>query len=169
VISNEIAYVAYYNQGLRIFDLRTPIPSEIAFYDTYPIDEPLFKMQGAWGIYADFPSGRLLVSDRHTGLHLLEFNEPVFQVSTGNTFDVYPNPVAEGGIVTIKLNVDDFEDVEISIYDLFGKIVETKAIEKQSYAQLSLNLAAGIYIIRVRYTDYSGDPVMEQKKIVVSE
>ncbi|MFT6244775.1 MAG: hypothetical protein ACJAXI_001544 [Crocinitomicaceae bacterium] len=169
VISNEFAYVAYYNEGLRIFDLRAPIPSEIAYYDTYPIDEPLFKMQGAWGIYADFPSGRLLVSDRHTGLHLLEFNEPVFQVSTENSFDVYPNPAIEGGSITVKFNVEIFEDLEVAIYDLFGKIVESKSIIDQSFAQFNLDLASGVYVVRVCYTDYLGDEILEQKKIVVSE
>ncbi|MDC1385721.1 T9SS type A sorting domain-containing protein, partial [Crocinitomicaceae bacterium] len=158
-----------YNEGVRIFDLRAPIPSEIAYYDTYPIDEPLFKMQGAWGIYKDFPSGRLLVSDRHTGLHLLQFNEPVFKVSTGNTFDVYPNPAIEGGSVTIKFNVEIFEDLEISLHDLFGKIVESKSIIDESYAQFNLDLASGIYFVRVSYTDYLGDTILEQKKILVSE
>ncbi len=126
-------------------------------------------MQGAWGIYKDFPSGRLLVSDRHTGLHLLQFNEPVFQVSTGNTFDVYPNPAIEGGSVTIKFNVEIFEDLEISLHDLFGKIVESKSIIDESYAQFNLDLASGIYFVRVSYTDYLGDTILEQKKILVSE
>ncbi|NRA11229.1 MAG: choice-of-anchor B family protein, partial [Crocinitomicaceae bacterium] len=168
-ITDELAYVAYYNEGLRIFDLRTPIPTEIAYYDTYPIDEPLFKMQGAWGVYADFPSGRLLVSDRHTGLHLLEFNEPVFQVSTGNVIDVYPNPIVGNDALTVKFNVEIFEDLEISIYDLFGKLIESKSIENQTYAQFSLDRAACIYVVRVSYTDYLGDHILEQRKVVVSE
>lgn len=168
VITNEFAYVAYYNEGLRIFNLKTPIPSEIAYYDTYPIDELLFKMQGAWGIYASFPSGRLLVSDRHTGLFLFDFNGAVFQSTSSDDVEIYPNPIAGDGSITVKLNVEKFENLQISIYDLVGNKVDGQSVIGQSYAQFSLDLAAGIYVVKVSYTDYLGDQILEQKKIILN-
>lgn len=167
VVTNEFAYVAYYNEGLRIFDLRTPIPSEIAYYDTYPIDEPLFKMQGAWGMYASFPSGRLLVSDRHTGLFLFDFNDAVFQSASSGDVDLYPNPVLGDDFITVKLNVEEFDELEIFIYDLLGNQVDGQSVFGQSYAQFNLDLATGIYIVRVKYLNYLGESVYVQKKLMV--
>lgn len=167
VITNEFAYVAYYNEGLRIYDLRTPFPTEIAYYDTYPIEEPLFKMQGAWGIYASYPSGRLLVSDRHTGLYLMDFNEELFTVSTGNDVDVFPNPIVDGQPLTIKFNIEDFEDLEIKVYNYLGQIVDQTSIENQSYTEMTLDLATGMYIVRIKYVDYLGEQVFLQKKILI--
>ena len=62
--TDEFAFVAYYNEGLRIFDIRNT-PLEIAHYDTYPVDF-FYKLNGAWGIYSELPSERLLVSDRQS-------------------------------------------------------------------------------------------------------
>jgi len=168
VISNEFAYVAYYNEGLRIFDLRTPIPTEIAYYDTYPIDEPLFKMQGAWGMYTDYTSGRLLVSDRHTGLYIFAFNRSVFQVSTTNDVDVYPNPIIGDDLITVKLNIEEFTDLEISIYDVSGNEVANKAVTDQSFLQFSLEVASGLYVVQIEYLNYLDEKVMEHKKIMVN-
>src|SRR5690606_38751763 len=72
--SNELAYVAYYNEGLRIFDIRSNNIQEIAHYDTYP-EEHSFKMNGAWGIYTQLPSKRILISDIQHGLFVFNFDE----------------------------------------------------------------------------------------------
>lgn len=168
VITNDFAYVAYYNEGLRIFDLRTPLPTEIAHYDTYPIDEELFKMQGAWGMYADYPSGRLLVSDRHTGLFLFDFNSSVFQVTTSNDVDIYPNPVLGDELITVKLNIEIFDQLEISIFDLTGNKVDGKTVNEQSYAQFSVDLASGIYVVQVEYLNYLDEKALERKRIMIN-
>lgn len=64
--TNQFAFVAYYNEGLRIFDIRNA-PIEIASYDTYPTSS-IFKMNGAWGVFSNYLSGRIIVSDRQNGL-----------------------------------------------------------------------------------------------------
>lgn len=167
VITNNFAYVAYYNEGLRIFDLRTPFPSEVAYYDTYPIYEELFKMRGAWGMYASYPSERLLVSDRHTGLYLFDFNSSVFEITTSNDIDLYPNPILGNDVITIKMNVEKYSDLQVSIYNYLGQKVDSKSVNDQSYAQFRLDLASGIYLVRVGYINYLGEQVFELKKLMV--
>ncbi|MDC3253119.1 choice-of-anchor B family protein [Crocinitomicaceae bacterium] len=167
VISDNFAYVAYYNEGLRIFDLRTPIPSEVAYYDTYPNYEPLFKMQGAWGIFTDFPSGRLLVSDRHTGLYLLDFNETIFDVTSPNEADIYPNPVSRNDFLTIKFNVEKFDNLEVALYNTMGQLITQQKINDQSYETIKISSAPGIYVLKISYIDYLGRAIDIQKKLVV--
>ena len=70
-VIGSLAYVAYYNDGLKIYDLRTNPPNEIASYDTHtdlPGNE--FSMWGAWGVEAGVSQDRILVSDRISGLFL---------------------------------------------------------------------------------------------------
>ncbi len=78
VLSDHFAYVAYYNEGLRIYDIRHYPTVEVAAYDTYPIEETVFKMKGAWGVYPNYSSKRIVVSDRVHGLFLFDFREDVF-------------------------------------------------------------------------------------------
>ena len=167
VISNNFAYVAYYNEGLRIFDLRSPIPSEVAYYDTYPTYEPLFKMQGAWGIFADFPSGRLLVSDRHTGLYLLDFNETIFDVISTNDVDIYPNPISTNDYITVKFNIEKFENLEVTIYNTMGQRLKHQTINGQSYETIQLDVASGVYVVKISYVNYLGRQIAIQKKLIV--
>ncbi|MBL4862879.1 MAG: choice-of-anchor B family protein [Crocinitomicaceae bacterium] len=167
MLTNDFAYVAYYNEGLRIFDLRTPVPTEIAHYDTYP-DESDFKQEGAWGMYSEFPSGRLLVSDRQYGLFLFDFRENIFiNESVDEIVDIYPIPLSSESQLTVKLNVDNFKDFDICVYDLYGNIINRYSVEKRSYAELALELSAGIYFVQVQYTDYLDDRIYISKKIMI--
>lgn len=99
--SNEFAYVAYYNEGLRIFDLRQSPIKEVAHFDTYP-DESDFKMNGAWGVYTQLPSKRILVSDIQYGLFVLKFDDALFQTMVESP-TVYPSVINSGQEITIQL------------------------------------------------------------------
>ena len=36
IVRNETAYVSYYNDGLQIFDISTPLnPKKLGYYDSY--------------------------------------------------------------------------------------------------------------------------------------
>lgn len=76
-VKGDFVYVAYYFDGIKIFDLSNRnAPVEVGHYDTYPGD----NMQrgsgytGAWGVYPYLPSGNILVSDMVTGLYVVGFN-----------------------------------------------------------------------------------------------
>lgn len=164
MLSNEFAFVAYYNEGLRIYDLRTAIPEEIAFYDTYP-QTSQFNMYGAWGVYSELPSGRLLVSDRVNGLFLIDFRRDVFQHPSGH-FEIYPNPLASGETLTLRTK-DDISTFEVRLYNLQGQLVHEESFADQSFAELSLPLARGSYVLTLTFTDYLDDTIIQQQRVNV--
>ena len=75
---NGILYEANYSSGLRIFDARLdPVsPTEVGYFDTYPADDGT-HFNGAWGIYAQFPSGTVIVSDINRGLFVISVEEAI--------------------------------------------------------------------------------------------
>lgn len=166
MISNEFAYVAYYNEGLRVFDLRFPTPQEIAHYDTYP-DDSQFKMFGAWGVYSNLPSGRIIVSDRTYGLFLLEFREDVFINKNSATTAVYPNPLSTSDELTARVDDRDVSSFKVSIFDFYGNLVFSEDYTDVTYAVLPLHLRSGFYSVAIQYTDYLQDQQIEHHKIIV--
>ena len=166
MLSNDFAYVAYYNEGLRVYDLRGIVPIEIAHYDTYP-EESLFKMEGAWGVYSELPSGRILVSDRHNGLFLFDFNEAIFSTPTDQDLLIYPNPTVDHGF-TVKLNLPEIESFNIDLYDNYGKKVLNESTTGLSYITVLTNqIRAGIYHVVLSYTDNLGDIQKIRRKVVI--
>ena len=153
--TNEFAFIAYYNDGLRIYDLRVNPPREIASYDTY-IDNELtnnFSMWGAWGIHALLPSGRILVSDRNTGFYMFDFNRSFFLNQANENVLIYPNPVEENQKITIRLPYDKPNEFIYELVDLHGKKIFNDSIFNQSFAELNAPNISGIYFIKVKYTD----------------
>ncbi|HTM21572.1 MAG TPA: hypothetical protein VL172_13720, partial [Kofleriaceae bacterium] len=77
----ELAFVTYYQDGLRVLDLADPThPVEIAHYDTWDATTPspdLFGRsfyEGAIGVDYDAATGLLHVVDTHRGLFLLRLD-----------------------------------------------------------------------------------------------
>ncbi len=70
LIRGDFAYVSYYYDGLRVYDISIPsTPVQVAYYDTYPgADAASFR--GAWGTFPFLPSGNIIVSDMQTGLYV---------------------------------------------------------------------------------------------------
>jgi choice-of-anchor B domain-containing protein len=164
--TDTFAFVAYYNEGLRIFDLRYSDPVEIAHYDTYP-DNSAFKMYGNWGVYSLLPSQRLLASDRQYGLFLLDFDRNAFKVPAQETASVvYPNPLAPGELLTVRLPYT-IATFEWDLFDHAGKQIASGSETTQTYLQIDPELAAGVYCLRLRYFDYLDDEIVEVKRVIV--
>jgi len=164
--TDTFAFVAYYNEGFRVFDLRYQVPLEIAHYDTYPDEHP-FKMNGNWGLYTLFPSKRILVSDRQYGLFLLGFDQQVFANRTDDeAFIVYPNPMTEAEPSIVRLPVD-IHEFSWKLYDHAGRLTDNGVIYESNYFTLDNHPAAGMYRLRITYTDYLGNAVDEDLKVVV--
>ncbi|MFT4627941.1 MAG: choice-of-anchor B domain-containing protein, partial [Myxococcota bacterium] len=72
-VVNGVVFEANYTSGLRIFDARIdPVqPPEVGFVDTWPASDRT-SFDGAWGVFADFPSGRVLVNDGDFGLFVVD-------------------------------------------------------------------------------------------------
>ncbi len=83
IIKEDLLYLPYYHDGLRVFDISDPSnPTQISYYETYLCgDHSSYK--GAWGVYPYFPSGNIIVSDMQSGLFLLNGIEPSWNCING--------------------------------------------------------------------------------------
>lgn len=73
-VHQDYVVISYYVDGLIILDGSRPQNLvEVARFDTYPLS-PMDDFDGAWGAYPFLPSGLIIVSDRQTGLHVLQPN-----------------------------------------------------------------------------------------------
>jgi choice-of-anchor B domain-containing protein len=71
--SDGFIYIAHYESGLKVLDYSDPLNLiEVGFYDTYPQNDG-HVFRGVWGTYPFFKSGLILVSDRSTGLYIVDF------------------------------------------------------------------------------------------------
>lgn len=166
MITNEYAFVAYYNEGLRIYDIRHKLPKEIAHYDTYPEEEELFKMNGAWGIYSELRSGKILVSDRKNGLFLLNFNREAFLSDYPNDISIYPNPIFQDDFI-IRLKEDQEPNFTIEIYDMLGRVIYDETHLNANHAVIQSPKVSGIYNVRISYPKEDGKEVVFDEKVMV--
>ena len=105
----DIVHCSYYTEGYRAVDCSDPArPVEIAYYDTWPGASGGFN--GNWGVYPYAPSGLVYVSDRSTGLYVIELDVPdVTHVPLQDTPDEngpYPvrvHAVASTGVQSAEL------------------------------------------------------------------
>ena len=73
-IDGTFAFVSYYTDGLRVFDLGNPeAPRELAHFDTVGDDERDI-LQGVWGVHLD--TGVVYISDRESGIYALQVKLP---------------------------------------------------------------------------------------------
>ena len=164
ICTDNWAFVAYYNEGLRIFDIRDN-PVEIAFYDTYS-QSSFFNMNGAWGVFP-FPSGSVIVSDRQNGLYLIGFDENPLLTKIPEEFEIYPNPAEANNYVTIRSGRDEISAFNVTIYDEFGKIIGSSEVNGFSYALLETPRSPGIYLMTISYLNYLNEETTIVKKLVV--
>ncbi len=168
-ITNNLAYVAYYNDGLRIYDLRTNPPVEIAAYDTH-LDLPgnSFSMWGAWGISAQLPSKRIVVSDRISGLFVFDFDRDLFETIVPSAdLLVFPNPLDSESPLTVRLPEGIASSFSIRIVSAMGAVVHQSEIDDQTYVALNLHLAAGCYTLEVGLNN-SFDGTVYRKNIIIN-
>lgn len=163
--TDTFAFVAYYNEGLRIYDIRTKTPTEIAFYDTYQ-ENTTFKQNGNWGVYSLFPSGRLLASDRQNGLFLIEFNRKDFALLPSNESRIYPNPVKSNEKLHLRFE-SDIVSFEIEVFDCFGRLIYVEEVQYSNSHSLTLDLSNGQYIMNIVTMDEDGETELIQSRVLV--
>lgn len=165
MITNEFAYVAYYNEGIRIFDIRNN-PSEIGSYDTYPVSS-FFNMNGAWGVFINYPSERFIVSDRQYGLFLFDFDRSLFATQAIDNFLCYPNPTEKGDNIILRSPNDEISNFELRLYSATGELIHESAYSQQSYATLQANFSSGIYFLKITYENYLSETIEVTKKLII--
>ncbi len=145
-VLGDFAYVSYYWDGLKIFDIsRREAPVEVAHYDTYPDDE--FGrgrgFDGNWGVYPNLPSGNIIVSDMKYGLFVLRHNREAAAYLRGVIRDGRDNsPIPDAEVKVLDQPI--YGGTSIKTSDLEGRYV--------------IGNKAGVY--RVRYYKYGFEPLV---------
>lgn len=90
-VHNDLMYMANYEDGVKIYDVRDPSnPILYGFYDSYPDNDIAGEYNGyngVWGAYPFLPSGLLLASDRKYGLQVID----VDLIDCNNTVKIIGN------------------------------------------------------------------------------
>jgi hypothetical protein len=167
--TNDFAFVAYYNDGLRIFDLRTNPPEEIAYYDTHQdINGNTFSMWGAWGIYALLPSQRILVSDRISGFYLFSFDRNLFSmVQPSDEIRLLPNPCNSNEGFTVQLPYQ-MNATSICVYDSFGRKIVERAKQASNLVTIDSVIVSGIYYVQIEFVNYLNEIEKHIEKLIIN-
>jgi hypothetical protein len=140
IIKGNVAYIPYYHDGLRVFDISDPSnPIQTWKYDTYiPNDHTSFK--GAWGVYPNLPSGNIIVSDMQTGLYIIELSTGTANIfeSSYSRDNIYPNPATD------KFTFDSDAD-NITLYNSLGIKIKEKKLSKNQNTIFRDQLINGLY------------------------
>ncbi len=173
-IYGNYALIAHYSAGVRLVNITTPAtPTEIAWYDTYPTNNSQ-NYNGCWGVYM-FPSGKIVASDRQTGLYVLRTSVPLTGITNTNSipdkFELgqnYPNPFNPS--TRIEFNLSKASYVTLKVYDVLGRQVALLVDGyKQAGNQLvsfdAGRLASGVYY----YTLSTDNGFTETKKMILSK
>ena len=76
MVRGDYLYQANYAAGLRVLDFTSPPNlTEFAHFDTRPEDNAT-DFVGAWGVFTDYASGIVVLSDRQRGLFVFANPEP---------------------------------------------------------------------------------------------
>lgn len=131
-IMGDLAFIAYYHDGVQVFDISNPNDIElVAYYDTYPENTGYTGYEGCWGVYPFFPSGMIIASDMNNGLFVMEISNPplaidfvsfqafrekaavqlewaIVDASEGSQFDI--NRSADGGVTFQSIGKVNLEE-----------------------------------------------------------
>lgn len=150
--------IAYYQDGLYIYDLKDPAnPKRTGFFDTYPQNGSIYTSPtyaGNWGAYVDLPSGNILASDMQNGLFVLNATNALAsgeKTATKDLVSMHPNPFS--GSISINILSREEQQAKVKIFDVTGKLVLDQ-VNTLSGGSNNINLSteslpAGVYIINI--------------------
>jgi choice-of-anchor B domain-containing protein len=144
MLKDNLLFISYYYDGLQVYDISDIYnPVRVAYYDTYQgPDSTVFE--GAWGVYCYLPSGRILVSDRHNGLFLLEMDIPS-SITNLNSEDLkietHPNKFV--------LNFTNYDEKLIRVFSQSGQLIFEKTTTDQAFSIDNSSWSAGTYIYQI--------------------
>ena len=170
-IYGNIAVVAHYAAGIRVLDISNPTsPAEIAWYDTYPSNNST-NYNGCWGVYM-FPSGKIIGSDRQTGLYVVRPTIVTGVSNSGNTtpesFSLeqnFPNPF--NPTTTIKYSLPKNAFVNIKVYDITGKETAQLVDDYKTAGEYEVNFDASALASGVYFYTLKSDGFAETKRMTL--
>ena len=146
IIKGDLLYVAYYHDGLRVFDISNPNnPIQVNSYDTYnPNNHTSYR--GAWGVYPYLNSGNILVSDMQSGLYVLDMSNsstPIVNI-INSKHNIYPNPAND------IFNLSGHNGDLLEIYDFSGKKIMMESLKKNINSFSAKDFKSGIYLYEIK-------------------
>ena len=145
-IENDTLYVAYYHDGLQVFDISNPSNVfRIGYYDTVPTNTNYNGWYGAWGVYPYLPSGNIIVSDILNGLQIINFGLLPVPAEMGRL---------NGEIIKAEVVLSWNTYSEENTYEF---IVE-RSLDGRSYEEIGVLPAAGYSSIERQYNFIDEDP-----------
>jgi len=167
ILGNKFLVVAYYQDGLQIFDISNPTtPVRTGFFDTDTLAglntnyTGFSPYHGNWGAYTELPSGNIIANDMQNGLYILDasvalgINE---KFNTDNHFIVYPNPTAD--VLNVTCNLTHNQLLTLELFDARGtKIKSEKTNGNSGNNNLLLQTeecTSGIYLLKITGNDFS--------------
>jgi len=147
-IYSDFAFVSYYNEGLRIVDIKTNKPDEVAYYDMFWQDTK-YKLNGMWGVYVFEEDELILASDRQNGLFLFHFPIKLYRNIQDQSL-VTNSPFIDQNSKII-FQSDQSNSLYFTIYTSNGKKVYKEEALKD-WVNVPLNLPDGVYVYAIRNT-----------------
>lgn len=160
ILGNK-AVIAYYQDGIQIFDIsNTSNPILTGYFDTNPDNGaglPNPSYSGCWGAYTELPSGIILASDMQRGLFVLNANNALASIdnpeeSISNLL-TYPNPFNKNFELNFSLKKN--ERIHLQLMDLLGNEIFSSdekldvGIHNQKIS-LSSDINAGVYLLKLK-------------------
>lgn len=164
-ILGDQVFIAYYQDGLQVYDFSTPsAPLRTGYFDTYwqnPAGTyPWPPYAGAWGAYPWLPSGNILVADMQNGLFVLDASAimSVDNISAPESeIKLWPVP-ATGKELNVFFNNNYNGKINYFIYDLSGRVIMCGVFDKKSTIQkfdIDVNkLSSGSYVIELSRNEF---------------
>ncbi|MAU35978.1 MAG: hypothetical protein CMD14_01230 [Flavobacteriales bacterium] len=139
IIKGNLAFIPYYHDGLRVFDISDPSnPIQTWKYDTYTANDHI-SFKGAWGVYPYLPSGNIIVSDMQTGLYIIELSTETENILNSNFQDnIYPNPATKK--FTFTSDADNF-----ILFNSLGVKIREEQLNNNQKTIFRNNLINGLY------------------------
>ena len=156
IIKDDLLYIAYYHDGLRVFDISNPSnPIQVNSYDTY-LPNNHISYRGAWGVYPYLSSGNILVSDMQSGLYVFELSASTSISEQNLNTLIYPNPINS------SFSINNMNATKVEIIDVFGRKVRTERLNQDINTFEKKNISNGFYF----FNFYKKDKLIASEKII---
>jgi choice-of-anchor B domain-containing protein len=168
-VKGNLLYMAYYQDGLQVYDITNPAAPVLAgYFDTYYQNPagtyPSPAYAGAWGAYPWLPSGNILVSDMQNGLFVLDPSGIAAVTSpVKNDFAIRPNPAVPGHRMVIE-SAQELHHGLLRFTDIAGHTVYSTGFDGKNLSITVPDIASGLYIVSLEHEGYKS-----VKKIAVTE
>jgi choice-of-anchor B domain-containing protein len=176
-VKGQFLYISYYVYGLQVLDISDPSNlTHAGAFDTY-LENSSYIYSGAWGAYPYLSSGKILISDRQTGLYVTHFLEDNLSNSQNlpfqNKFDLiknYPNPANPKTNLVFNIKIPG--KIVMKITDLNGRLIFSENLGELSMGQYEKtfdleSFSSGVYWVKMSQTLRNGSIQIESLPITI--